>query len=337
VLAEGPLASTPGRLDGVSVQEWTPTLIPASSDVDANFSDLHAQQSCKLLKQVSGRETLLNPEPEFGLSPLFPSPLQEEKRGRKTLERKAVRKPILPPSNPTLLELDLKIYCDKEEAGAKEKASPSSPCCGAHPRTRRKVTLEALLQLSWDCPRRSSPSHKSLGGILERQPWLPVDDVEARQLATTSRGVMSRRSNRPQHREALCFPHHRQWTMEYSCKVWCKPCRRRSTLRQHSRPSWRPRQEGEMEQYLEEKKASQKRPAATFQRQDKRKTVYQTPQKSVAVSNSQVPSVRSPGAKKECPYCGKTHGGSECWLVAGVVGDVAPLEEAAETDSECGD
>ncbi|MQM09425.1 hypothetical protein Taro_042294 [Colocasia esculenta] len=38
------------------------------------------------------------------------------------------------------------------------------------------------------------------------------------------------------------------------------------------------KQEGEMEQYLEEKKASQKRPAATFQRQDKKKTVYQTPQ-----------------------------------------------------------
>ncbi|MQL90129.1 hypothetical protein Taro_022714 [Colocasia esculenta] len=34
------------------------------------------------------------------------------------------------------------------------------------------------------------------------------------------------------------------------------------------------RQEGEMEQYLEEKKASQKRPAATFQRQDKKKAVY---------------------------------------------------------------
>ncbi|MQM08736.1 hypothetical protein Taro_041593, partial [Colocasia esculenta] len=77
------------------------------------------------------------------------------------------------------------------------------------------------------------------------------------------------------------------------------------------------RQEGEMEQYLEEKKDSQKRPAATFQRQDKRKTVYQTPQKPVSVSNSQVPSVRSPGVKKECPHCGKTHGGSECWLVAG--------------------
>ncbi|MQL92710.1 hypothetical protein Taro_025339, partial [Colocasia esculenta] len=97
------------------------------------------------------------------------------------------------------------------------------------------------------------------------------------------------------------------------------------------------RQEGEMEQYLEEKKASQKRPAVTFQRQDKKKTVYQTPQKPMAVSNSQVPSVRSPGVKKECPHCGKTHGGSECWLVAGVVGDVAPLEETVETDSERGD
>ncbi|MQL80174.1 hypothetical protein Taro_012623 [Colocasia esculenta] len=51
VLAEGPLASTPGRLGGVSVQTWTPTLTLASRDVDANFSDLHAQQSCKLLKQ----------------------------------------------------------------------------------------------------------------------------------------------------------------------------------------------------------------------------------------------------------------------------------------------
>ncbi|MQL69604.1 hypothetical protein Taro_001890 [Colocasia esculenta] len=164
------------------------------------------------------------------------------------------------------------------------------------------------------------------------------------------------------------------------------------------------RQEGEMEQYLEEKKASQKRLAVTFQRQDKKKTVYQTPQKPVAVRNSQVPSVHSPGVKKECPHCGKTHGGSECWLVAGrclkcgssdhkindcprlqkgaqrgapapavaaatpatgrpgrpraparvfalahedaeqaehvtegVVGDVAPLEETAETDSERGD
>ncbi|MQM22182.1 hypothetical protein Taro_055230 [Colocasia esculenta] len=77
------------------------------------------------------------------------------------------------------------------------------------------------------------------------------------------------------------------------------------------------RQEGKMEQYLEEKKASQKRPAATFQRQDKKKTVYQTQQRSVAVGSSQVPSVRSPGVKKECPHCGKTHGGSECWMITG--------------------
>ncbi|MQL84021.1 hypothetical protein Taro_016521 [Colocasia esculenta] len=77
------------------------------------------------------------------------------------------------------------------------------------------------------------------------------------------------------------------------------------------------RQRGEMEQYLEEKKASQKRPAATFQRQDKKQTVYQTPQRSIAVGSSQVPSVRSPGVKKECPHCGKTHGGTECWMITG--------------------
>ncbi|MQL86665.1 hypothetical protein Taro_019197, partial [Colocasia esculenta] len=76
-------------------------------------------------------------------------------------------------------------------------------------------------------------------------------------------------------------------------------------------------QEGEMEQYLEEKNTSQKRPAATFQRQDKKKTVYQTPQRPVTVGSSQVPSVRSPGVKKECPHCGKTHGGTECWMITG--------------------
>ncbi|MQM06937.1 hypothetical protein Taro_039768 [Colocasia esculenta] len=165
------------------------------------------------------------------------------------------------------------------------------------------------------------------------QPWLREVGVVERRPVRTSRDVMSRRSNRPRHREALYFPHRRLWTTEYSCKVWCKPLRRRLIPKQHSRPSWRPRlvvfdhrtldealsaacrQEGEMEQYLEEKKPSQKRPTATFQRQDKKKTVYQTPQKPMTVSNSQVPSVRSPG----------------------VVGDVAPLEETVETDSERGD
>ncbi|MQL77963.1 hypothetical protein Taro_010381 [Colocasia esculenta] len=77
------------------------------------------------------------------------------------------------------------------------------------------------------------------------------------------------------------------------------------------------RQEEEMEQHLEEKKASQKRPAATFQRQDKKKAVYPTQQRPVAVGSTQVPSVRSPGVKKECPHCGKTHGGSECLMIMG--------------------
>ncbi|MQL85542.1 hypothetical protein Taro_018066, partial [Colocasia esculenta] len=47
------------------------------------------------------------------------------------------------------------------------------------------------------------------------------------------------------------------------------------------------RQEGEMEQYLEEKKASQKRPTATFQQQDKKKAVYQAPQRPVTTSSAQ--------------------------------------------------
>ncbi|MQL83750.1 hypothetical protein Taro_016255 [Colocasia esculenta] len=77
------------------------------------------------------------------------------------------------------------------------------------------------------------------------------------------------------------------------------------------------RQEGEMEQYLEEKKALQKRPAATFQRQDKKKAVYQAPQRPITTSSAQVPSQRSPSVKKECPHCGMTHGGFECWMNAG--------------------
>ncbi|MQL86481.1 hypothetical protein Taro_019014, partial [Colocasia esculenta] len=138
------------------------------------------------------------------------------------------------------------------------------------------------------------------------QPWLREVGVAECRPERMSRDVRSGRSNRPRHLRVLYFPHRRLWIMEYSCKVWCKPCRRRLILRLHSRHSWRPRQEGEMEQYLEEKKASQKRPAATFQRQDKKKAVYQTQQRSVAVGNAQVPSVRSPGVKKECPRCATT-------------------------------
>ncbi|MQM22178.1 hypothetical protein Taro_055226 [Colocasia esculenta] len=77
------------------------------------------------------------------------------------------------------------------------------------------------------------------------------------------------------------------------------------------------RQEGEMEQYLEEKKASQKRPAAPFQRQERKKATFQSPQRPVASGSSQVPSQRSPNGKNECPHCGRAHGGTECWKLAG--------------------
>ncbi|MQL83919.1 hypothetical protein Taro_016416 [Colocasia esculenta] len=128
-------------------------------------------------------------------------------------------------------------------------------------------------------------------GELSPTPWLREVGVAECRPVRTSRDVTSGRSSRPRHRKVLYFPHRHLWTMEYSCKVWCKPCRRRLIPRQHSRLSWRLRlvefdhhtldealsaacrQEGEMEQYLKEKKASQKRPAATFQRQDKKKVV----------------------------------------------------------------
>ncbi|MQL72452.1 hypothetical protein Taro_004789 [Colocasia esculenta] len=61
--------------------------------------------------------------------------------------------------------VDPAIYCDKKEAGAKEKASPSPPCCRAHPRTRMKVILEAILQLLGTAQ----------GDLIRRQgPWTPV-------------------------------------------------------------------------------------------------------------------------------------------------------------------
>ncbi|MQM22016.1 hypothetical protein Taro_055063, partial [Colocasia esculenta] len=56
---------------------------------------------------------------------------------------------------------------------------------------------------------------------------------------------------------------------------------------------------------------------AQLEAQDKKKAVYQTQQRSVAVGSTQVPSVRSPGVKKECPHCEKTHDGTECWMIAG--------------------
>ncbi|MQM08526.1 hypothetical protein Taro_041383 [Colocasia esculenta] len=79
--------------------------------------------------------------------------------------------------------------------------------------------------------------------------------------------------------------------------------------------------ESEMEQYLEEKKASQKRSAPPFQWQDRKKVAYQSPQHLVAASSQQVASQWSPSSrpngKKECPHCGRAQGGTECWRMAG--------------------
>ncbi|MQM17593.1 hypothetical protein Taro_050565 [Colocasia esculenta] len=71
-----------------------------------------------------------------------------------------------------------------------------------------------------------------------------------------------------------------------------------------------------MLQYLEEKKASQKRSAPPFQRQDRKKAAYQSPQRPVAASSQQAVTMQSPGirpsGKKECPHCGRAHGGTKC-------------------------
>ncbi|MQL88768.1 hypothetical protein Taro_021337 [Colocasia esculenta] len=185
-------------------------------------------------------------------------------------------------------------------------------------------------------------------------PWLREVGVEERRPVRTSRNVTSGRSSRPRQRKVLYFPHRHLWIMEYSCKVRCKPCRRRLIPRQHSRLSWRLRQEGEMKQYLEEKKASQNRPATTFQRQDKKKAVYQTPQRSMAVGSSQgvqrgapAPAVAAAALATGRP--GRPRAPARVFASAredaeqveqvteGVVGDKTLVEETLETDSERGD
>ncbi|MQM14493.1 hypothetical protein Taro_047424, partial [Colocasia esculenta] len=130
-------------------------------------------------------------------------------------------------------------------------------------------------------------------------PWLRVVDVAVLLLVRVSRGVRSRLSSRSQHLRGLVQDIQTQAHTQAALQAQLEA------------------QEGEMEKYLEEKKASQKRRAATFQPQDKKKAVYQAPQRSVTTSSAQVSSQRSPSVNKECPHCWKTHGGSECWMIAG--------------------
>ncbi|MQL88439.1 hypothetical protein Taro_020999 [Colocasia esculenta] len=56
-----------------------------------------------------------------------------------------------------------------------------------------------------------------------------------------------------------------------------------------------------MEQYLEEKKASQKRPAAPFQRQDRKKAAFQSPQRPVTSGSSQIEQ------RRPCPTQGRCY------------------------------
>ncbi|MQL83378.1 hypothetical protein Taro_015868, partial [Colocasia esculenta] len=83
------------------------------------------------------------------------------------------------------------------------------------------------------------------------------------------------------------------------------------------------RQEGEMEQYLEEKKASQKRPAAPFQRQERKKVAFQSPQRPVASGSGQLAG--------KCLKCGSSeHRIKDCpRLQRGVQRGPAPAVVAA--------
>ncbi|MQM21237.1 hypothetical protein Taro_054273 [Colocasia esculenta] len=127
-------------------------------------------------------------------------------------------------------------------------------------------------------------------------PWLREVGVAERRPVRTSRDVRSRRSSRPQHRRVLYFPHRRLWIMECSCKAMQTQAHTQAAVpaqleaQERADVRWASllrtlfeddavdvawdEFEGEMEQYLEEKKASHKRPATTFQRQDKKKAVY---------------------------------------------------------------
>ncbi|MQL73705.1 hypothetical protein Taro_006044 [Colocasia esculenta] len=78
-------------------------------------------------------------------------------------------------------------------------------------------------------------------------------------------------------------------------------------------------QEADMEVYLEEKRASLKRPASAFQRQDKKKKTPVFQQRAVVPARAAAP---TPGGgmiaeKPVCTQCGKRHGGEVCWVISG--------------------
>ncbi|MQL71274.1 hypothetical protein Taro_003583, partial [Colocasia esculenta] len=78
-------------------------------------------------------------------------------------------------------------------------------------------------------------------------------------------------------------------------------------------------QEAEMEVYLEEKRASLKRPGSAFQRKDRKKKAPAFQQRVVVPARVAAP---TPGGDKVaekplCTQCGKCHGGEVCWVTSG--------------------
>ncbi|MQL76311.1 hypothetical protein Taro_008701, partial [Colocasia esculenta] len=144
----------------------------------------------------------------------------------------------------------------RDDQAEQQAPAPRGPVLPPPPPVDYGVFMQGLVQAM----QTQAHTQAALQAQLEAQPWLPVDDVEVRQLATTSRGVMIRRSNRPQHHEALCFPHRRQWTMECSCKVWCRPCRPRREhhilecplLKEHEMRNHVPKKQGRLQALRDE-------------------------------------------------------------------------------------
>ncbi|MQL73012.1 hypothetical protein Taro_005355 [Colocasia esculenta] len=246
---EARLASISTDVDVVSASTiWTPTLTPASSDVDANFSDLHALQSPELQGQASpaiGEKSPTAIMPSHHLSGAsirrskasFGILLQLEARGNQGEGFPTTGLAPASTKNP-------EEWCFEGFLGLPKESFNSNidPFGGGQVLLVRVETCSPSLRsprvvaVLPRCPTVMTLAIPTWVGIT---PWLREVDVAERRPVRTSRDVTSGQSSRPRHRKDLYFPHRRLWIMEYSCKVWCKPSRRRLIPRQHSRLSWR--------------------------------------------------------------------------------------------------
>ncbi|MQM04797.1 hypothetical protein Taro_037601 [Colocasia esculenta] len=217
-------ASADGEILGEKESEpastlWTPTLSPASSDVDTNFSDLHALQSPEFWEQASS--------PIGELSPTIRGFGATSGHLRRLGDSWSIREGF---PDFSLVSTSVK--------------NPEEGVIGGFlglPKESFTATFDPFgVFLRGKYPTHNVPIgtwRQCLDAMI--QPWLREVGVAERRPVRTSRDVTSWQSSRPRHRKDLYFPHRHLWTMEYSCKDWCKPCRRRLIPRQHSRLSWR--------------------------------------------------------------------------------------------------